>query len=119
MPYLNLDDNFADHPKVDRLSDAAFRLHVAGMLYAAKHLTNGKIPADRPPRLVPKFKPTILAELFDAGLWRQNGVGYEIHDYLDWNKSREWWEKKRAADAERRRKWREANGGKEDPDVTP
>lgn len=25
MPYLNLDDNFADHPKVDALSDGAFR----------------------------------------------------------------------------------------------
>lgn len=26
MPYLNLDDNFADHPKVEALSDGAFRL---------------------------------------------------------------------------------------------
>jgi len=25
VPYLNLDDNFADHPKVDALSDAAYR----------------------------------------------------------------------------------------------
>lgn len=25
MPFLNLDDNFADHPKVDALSDGAFR----------------------------------------------------------------------------------------------
>lgn len=49
MPFLNLDDNFADHPKVDPLSDGAFRLHVAGMLYAAKHKTNGFIPAHRVP----------------------------------------------------------------------
>lgn len=26
MPYLNLDDNFSDHPKVDQLSDRDFRL---------------------------------------------------------------------------------------------
>lgn len=29
MPFLNLDDNFADHPKVDALSDGAFRLLMA------------------------------------------------------------------------------------------
>lgn len=30
MPYLNMDDEFADHPKVDALSHGAFRLHVSG-----------------------------------------------------------------------------------------
>lgn len=109
MPYLNLDDNFADHPKVDRLSDGAFRLHVAGLCHSAKHLTDGVIPTDRPPRLVPKFRPQYVAELIDHGLWLEVPGGYELHDYLDWNKSRSWWEKKRAADAERRRAWREKN----------
>lgn len=89
MPYLNLDDNFADHPKVDRLSDAAFRLHISGMLYAAKHLTDGAIPADRPPRLKPRYKASTLAELVKGSLWLPTDDGFEIHDYLDWNKSRE------------------------------
>ena len=35
MPFLNLDDNFADHPKVDALTDGAFRLHVAGVTVGA------------------------------------------------------------------------------------
>ncbi len=117
MPYLNLDDNFPDHPKVDQLSDGAFRLHVSGMCYAAKHLTNGVILAERVPRLVPKFRPAHLAELTALSgsptgrqaLWRQVGDTYEIHDYLDWNKSREWWETKRQRDAERLAKWRAAN----------
>ena len=95
MPFLNMDDNFPDHPKVDPLSDAAFRLHVAGMCYASKHLTNGYVPSERVPRLVPKFRKTALAELV-GGLWLPAVNGFEIHDYLDWNRSREEIEKDRA-----------------------
>ena len=36
MPYLNLDDNYPDHPKVEALSDAAYRLHGACLFYAAR-----------------------------------------------------------------------------------
>lgn len=96
MPFLNLDDNFADHPKVDGLSDGAFRLHVAGLCYASKHLTNGHIPADRAARLMPRYKRQYLAELMERDLWRPADVGYSIHDYLDWNRSREQIEADRA-----------------------
>ena len=34
MPYLNIDDGMDEHPKVDALSDAAFRLYVSGKLAA-------------------------------------------------------------------------------------
>ncbi len=60
MPFLNLDDNFADHPKIDGLSDGAFRLHVSGMLYAAKHMTDGKVPVERVDRLMRRYKRTYL-----------------------------------------------------------
>lgn len=107
MPYLNMDDNFADHPKVDGLSDGAFRLHVSAMLYAAKHLTDGYIPPERVPRLVPRFKPAQLAELLKSERWIQHDDGYRICNYLEWNKSRAWWEKERREGAERQRKSRE------------
>jgi len=89
MPFLNLDDNFADHPKVDPLSDGAFRLHVAGMLYAAKHKTDGFIPAHRVPRLTRTYRPRFLAELMEARTWLPADGGHQIHDFLDWNRSRE------------------------------
>lgn len=89
MPYLNLDDNFADHPKVDALSDGAFRLHVSGLLYVSRHLLNGRLPGDKVTRLVPRFRKQSLTELLDRALWLPVIDGYEIHDYLDWNKSRE------------------------------
>jgi hypothetical protein len=119
MPYLNMDDNFADHPKVDGLSDGAFRLHVSAMCYAAKHLTDGYIPPERVPRLTPKFKPAQLDELIKAGLWVQHDTGHRIHDYLDWNKSRAWWEAKRASTAARVAKWRSGKGKTPLPDEPP
>ena len=32
MPYLNVDDGMDEHPKIEPLSDAAFRMHVSAML---------------------------------------------------------------------------------------
>ena len=108
MPYLNLDDNFADHPKVDGLSDGAFRLHVAGMLYTSKHMLDGFVPASRVPRLTRTYRPRFLAELMGERIWLPADAGYTIHDYLDWNRSREQIE----ADRERIRKARSAAGKK-------
>lgn len=108
MPYLNLDDNYADHPKVDALSDGAFRLHTAGLLYASKHLTDGYVPAHRVPRLIRTYRPRLLAELMTTCLWKPADAGYTIHDYLDWNRSREQIE----VDRERLRKVRSEAGKK-------
>jgi hypothetical protein len=99
MTYAYLDDNFADHPKIVTLTDGAFRLHTAGILYANRHLTDGIIQADVVPRLTPRYRRTQLTELIDRLLWAELGDGqaYEIHDFLDWNKSR--------ADVEQLREW--------------
>lgn len=90
MPYASFDDHFPDHPKIAPLSDAAFRLHVAGICYAARHLTDGIVPAVEVPRLVRAYRKTSLAALTaEAALWvPRPGGDYEIHDYLDWNLSR-------------------------------
>jgi hypothetical protein len=116
MPYVNLDDNYTEHIKIDSLSDAAFRLHTSGIVYAAKQLTDGKVPESRPTRLVPTFRAVALRELVDAGLWHPVGEGcgsktcpageidaYQIHDFLQW-------ENKRLRDAERLAKWRAEHG---------
>jgi hypothetical protein len=88
---VNLDDNFPDHPKVDGLSDGAFRLQVAGICYAHRHLTDGIIPADKVSRLVPRFKRGYVDELVRRMVWVEldGGSAYAIHDFLDWNDSRE------------------------------
>lgn len=108
MPYANIDDNFADHPKVVGISDAAFRLHVAGILYCRRHQTDGLIEADEVPRLVRRFKKSAVPELVEANLWHErfDGKVYEIHDFLDWNESRNQVEKRRADKAKRMEEYR-------------
>lgn len=88
MPWANLDDQFPKHPKVLPVTDGAFRLHVAGICYSAQYLTDGLIDGDAVPLLMPRFKPRHLDELLARGLWVQHGDVYEIHDYLEWNRSR-------------------------------
>jgi hypothetical protein len=96
MPWLRIDDGFATHPKVVGLTDGAFRLHVAGMTYAARHLTDGIIPAVAIPTLYPNRTGRVVEELVDADLWHDHTTGcptcptptsghYLIHDYLTYN----------------------------------
>jgi hypothetical protein len=109
VPHAKFDDRFAEHPKVASLSDAAFRLHVAGILYCARLLTDGLIDKDEVSRLVRRFRKTALAELVDKGLWHEHGSihCYEIHDYLQWNDSRaEVEERRERARKNARKRWK-------------
>lgn len=78
-----MDDGYPDHPKVIALSDAAFRLHVRLMCYAAKHLTDGFIPT----ALATKARP--MSELVEAHLLELSVGGWKLHDYHDWNPTAE------------------------------
>jgi hypothetical protein len=100
MPWANLDDQFPKHPKVLPLSDAAFRLHVAGICYCAQYETNGIVAAEMVPLLVPRYRARTLDDLVGRRLWMPHPEGYEIHDYLEWNRSKEQIE----AERERKRK---------------
>lgn len=140
MPYLNIDDGMDEHPKVDALSDAAFRLYVSSKLYCARKLTDGFIAHAKAKRLTVTGNDAIAAELVRAGLWHDLGEGcnnpecvkertchrdgrtghYIVHDYLQWNHSKHWWESRRKEDAERKKKWRaERRAGGVTPDVQP
>lgn len=89
MPWVTKDDQFPEHPKVWALSDAAYRLHDAAIHYCNRYLTDGRVPASKVRSLVPRFRPAALAELTDRAMWLPLANGdWEIHDYLDWNKSR-------------------------------
>ncbi len=107
MAWANLDDQFPKHPKVLPVSDGAFRLHVAGICYCAQYLTDGLIDTDAVPLLMPRFKRRFLEELLSRGLWVQHGDVYEIHDYLEWNRSRA------EVEAERERKRKAGKKGAE------
>ncbi len=108
MPYLNIDDGMDEHPKVEGLSDAAFRLHVSAMLYSARRGTDGALPLPKSRRLSDTAGDAVAAELVRADVWHDLGEGcadsqtclpgrpghYVIHDFLQWNHSAAWWEKR-------------------------
>jgi hypothetical protein len=86
MSWLRLDDKFAQHPKVADLSDKAFRVHIEVMLYCAEYNTKGRVVA-----AAIRFagaKPKQVDELVNARLWDENGSGYVVHDFEDYNGER-------------------------------
>lgn len=120
MAYARLDDGFTDHPKIDRLSDGAFRLHVAGIVYSSRLLTDGFVPAASVQRLMPRFKPAYLKELAKAGIWTPStdDDGWWIHDYLDHNEPREKVLARREASRRRQAHHRERGTESSDRDDT-
>lgn len=85
MAWVRLDDKAMTHPKIVGLSDKAFRLWVWGLAYCQQHLTNGFIPVAAV--TIAQIKTAL--ELVKAMLWEPNDTGWLVHDYLDWNDSRE------------------------------
>lgn len=90
MPWGRLDDSLYDHPKLDALG--RYRLSCIGLNTLAQSwcnrwLTDGLVPTDRVERLGGTV--ALANRLVDAGLWEKVDGGYRIHDFLDYNDSRE------------------------------
>lgn len=83
--YIRLHDGMPDHPKVDGLSDRAFRLLVESWCWCSRHLTDGRIPATTWKK---RGTPAARRELEAAGLIEQVVDGaYVMHDYLEHQRS--------------------------------
>ncbi len=93
MSWVKIDDAILDNHKVAKIGPAAFGLYVAGMAYAARNLTDGYVPSEKVERLLNwddgDDAVAALKELQRAHLWRSENGGFRIHDYLDYNPSRE------------------------------
>ncbi|NLG55650.1 MAG: hypothetical protein GX542_08380 [Rhodococcus sp.] len=116
MPWVKLDDRFPSHRKVALLSDRAFRLHVSAICWCSENLTDGRI-ADRELPLVAHIRgiKATAKQLEDAGLWTRTGDGWEVHDFLDYNPSREQVLAERKKNAERQERFRRRKNGKPTP----
>lgn len=84
--WVKLDDRFTDNAKIARLSDKAFRVYVHALCYSAGALTDGLVPWSKA-RTWASVKT--IGEMTAAGLWDEVKLGYQIHDYLDYQQSRE------------------------------
>jgi len=114
---LDVDDLYPEHPKLLGLGtwcEVAGWLNLAGLAWCKRYLTDGRIPRAAVWRLAsfrgmaidgePVTPEAVAGRLVDAGLWRELGVFYVIHDYLEYQESRETVLQRRAADRDRKRK---------------
>jgi len=99
MPWVKLDDHFAEHPKLAQVGIFGLALWVSGLAYCNRNLTDGYIPLGIARTLVdfsayifegyPKGSQgdvgwtarLVIEDLVGAGLWEKVPGGYQIHDY--------------------------------------
>ncbi len=102
MAWGRLDDSFDAHRKVRRAGHEATGVHARALAYCAGALTDGHLDPEWLLERVGRKAEKIGEVLVVAGLWEPNSDGYVIHDYLDYNPSREEVETKRRKDSERK-----------------
>lgn len=119
MGWIRYDDGFPSHPKllgIDRLQALAGWLHFRATCYCEQHLTDGFVPIAWVRRMddFDEFSTdglTLAGLLVDAGLFDEVEGGFEVHDYLDYNRSKaEVRAAKDAASKAARSRWRNAEG---------
>ena len=101
MTWVRLDDRFDEHPKVVRAGPLGLAMHVAALCYCNRNLTDGFIPLSTARRLLDldgsdQKASKSLANWYDiatrlvaVGLWEVADGGWKIHDYLDFQPSKE------------------------------
>ena len=88
MTWAKLDDGMWCHPKFLGLSMAARGAWCTVLSWSARNLTDGAVPATLPRVL--GIEDALVVELAASGLWDESdGRGWQIHDYLEFNPSKE------------------------------
>jgi hypothetical protein len=99
MPYAKFDDRYDDHRKIKRAwrrAPAAVGMHAMAITYCNRHITDGLIDDDWVQEKLELMhgnatqRAKVLDTLLDAGLFeRVDSSTFLVHDFLDWNMSRE------------------------------
>jgi hypothetical protein len=119
MTWVKLDDAFAEHPKIARLSDSALALFVVGLAYCNRNLTDGFIPRQvgiGQLRYCDGNTVPPIRELERGGVWEAVPGGWQVHDFDHYQPSRESVLAEREAARERMRNLR---SGRSSKDVHP
>lgn len=119
MTWFLVDDGFHSHSKARKVAakcPAALGLWVLAGSWCSEKLTDGFIPDDDLPWILPGAVE-LAAELVAARLWRRVKGGYQFHDFGDVNKSRAQVMADREAAKERMRRLRSGEQGKSSGEV--
>lgn len=84
--FIKVDDGLPEHPKIVGLSDKAFRMLIELWAYSSRQLTDGRVPLTVWNR---SGTARARAELLSAGLAHEGPGRIQMHDYLEWQRSRE------------------------------
>ncbi len=113
MPFIRLTDNYNDDPKIDALSDGAYRLWHNLLAYCRRMQTDGLIPKSimlgqkhyRSKRLdeLMQIQPFETEPL----LTKVDSFGFKMTNYLKWNATKDEENERRASSKERMRAMRE------------
>jgi DnaD/phage-associated family protein len=108
MAWTRIDDKFLMNPKVQSAGAYGMALYLSGLIYCNTNLTDGFIPDVMLPVLCGLAYQTpnrrIAETLVALNLWERVPGGYQIHDFLMFNKSKH--------DIELLNKQRAVNGAK-------
>ncbi len=77
--YIRLHDGMPDHPKIEGLSDKAFRVLIETWCWSSRQHADGCMSAKQ---WTKRAKPKVRRELEQAGLIKVVGTEAQVHDYL-------------------------------------
>lgn len=109
MSWLRVDDGFAEHPKLEALTDRQFRLWAKLLGRCARYRTDGHVPAGILVGI--RVKPGDLDRFTALGLLdSSNGSEPTVHDWSDYNP-------KDPTKADRQARWRAKQASTDDTRV--
>jgi hypothetical protein len=111
MPWVRIDEDFAQHPKLMQAGPLGMAMQVAGLCYCNRNLTDGRIPRAAARTLLDWElvdgdgviwtlgrtsghagddigSDWVIERLLEAGIWEEVPGAYLIHDYHDYQPSR-------------------------------
>lgn len=107
MPWVRIDDQYPEHPKIVAAGHLAAWLDVCALAYSNRALTDGFIAKAMVARLSSVPAPLKrAAELVEVGRWSEVEGGYQINDYLEYQKSGAQIRKEREQTANRQARFR-------------
>lgn len=113
--WVKFENVMPENIKIERSSDRAFRLWVAGICFASRAKSDGFIPISKVLNLTNSATEKTVAELVNSGLFERVDGGYLVHNYLRYNPSSQRIRELQASSRDSTAKWRDKQ---RDEDVT-
>lgn len=122
--WVKIDDHFDEHPKLMKLGPIGWGVWLASLAYCNRNLTDGFIPREKAESIGGRWRlhvggrvlqlmtsdgknidelttDEVIESMVESGVWTKTDGGYKIHDYEQYQPSKETVLAKRKAGADR------------------